>query len=137
MNDFPETTVLQQYRALEKELYSLIGPVKFSSEINLRLERMSQLLGLLDNPHYKFRSIHVGGTSGKGSTSTMIATILQEAGFYVGLHTSPNLQVLNERHMLNGRPAATSRLAKLYAEMKPAIEEVGRTSPFGLSLIHI
>ena len=131
MNDFPETTVLQQYRALEKELYSLIGPVKFSSEINLRLERMSQLLGLLDNPHYKFRSIHVGGTSGKGSTSTMIATILQEAGFYVGLHTSPNLQVLNERHMLNGRPAATSRLAKLYAEMKPAIEEVGRTSPFG------
>ncbi len=122
---------LKQYQALEKELLSLIGPVKFSSEINLRLERMSQLLGLLDNPHYKFRSIHVGGTSGKGSTSTMIATILQEAGFYVGLHTSPNLQIYNERHMLNGRPAATSKLAKIYAKMKPAIDEVRDTSPFG------
>lgn len=124
-------TALEQYKALEKELLSLIGPVKFSSEINLRLERMSQLLGLLDNPHYKFRSIHVGGTSGKGSTCTMIATILQEAGFYVGLHTSPNLQIFNERHMLNGRPASTSKLAKLYAKMKPAIDEVRNSSPFG------
>ncbi len=125
------TSALEQYHALEKELLSLIGPVKFSSEINLRLERMSQLLGLLDNPHYKFRSIHVGGTSGKGSTSTMIATILQEAGYYVGLHTSPNLQIYNERHMLNGRPAATSKLAQIYAKIKPAVDEVRDTSPFG------
>ncbi|MEM8860649.1 MAG: Mur ligase family protein [Chloroflexota bacterium] len=124
-------SIMETYRKLEKELYALIGPVKFSSEINLRLERMSHLLGLLDNPHYKFRSIHVGGTSGKGSTSTMIATILQEAGYYVGLHTSPNLQILNERHMLNGRPATTTKLLDLYQQMKPAIEEVGRTSPFG------
>ena len=124
-------SIMESYRALEKELYALIGPVKFSSEINLRLERMSQLLGLLDNPHYKFRSIHVGGTSGKGSTSTMIATILQEAGYYVGLHTSPNLQILNERHMLNGRPAPTTRLLDLYQQMKPAIEEVRRISKFG------
>ena len=124
-------TILEQYKALEAELLSLIGPVKFSSQINLRLERMSHLLGLLDNPHYKFRSIHVGGTSGKGSTSTMIATILQEAGYYVGLHTSPNLQIYNERHMLNGRPAATSKLAVLYTKMKPAIDEVRESSPFG------
>lgn len=124
-------SVLEQYRWLENELLSLIGPVKFSSEINLRLERMSHLLGLLDNPHYKFRTIHVGGTSGKGSTSTMIATILQEAGFHVGLHTSPNLQVFNERHMLNGRPAATSKLVELYKQIKPAIEEVGQSSRYG------
>ncbi|MFK7800872.1 MAG: folylpolyglutamate synthase/dihydrofolate synthase family protein [Anaerolineae bacterium] len=124
-------SVLEQYRWLENELRALIGPVKFSSEINLRLERMSHLLGLLDNPHYKFRSIHVGGTSGKGSTSMMIASILQEAGFYVGLHTSPNLQVFNERHMLNGRPAATSKLVELYKQIKPAIEEVSQTSKYG------
>ncbi|MEM9774419.1 MAG: Mur ligase family protein [Chloroflexota bacterium] len=124
-------SIMETYRTLESELYALIGPVKFSSEINLRLERMSHLLGLLDNPHYKFRSIHVGGTSGKGSTSTMIATILQEAGYYVGLHTSPNLQILNERHMLNGRPASTTKLLDLYQQMKPAIEEVGQTSKFG------
>lgn len=124
-------SIMETYRTLESELYALIGPVKFSSEINLRLERMSQLLGLLDNPHYKFRSIHVGGTSGKGSTSTMIASILQEAGYYVGLHTSPNLQILNERHMLNGRPVATTKLLALYQQMKPAIEEVRQTSKFG------
>lgn len=125
-------SVLEKYRWLEKELHALIGKVKFSSEINLRLERMSHLLGLLDNPHYKFRSIHVGGTSGKGSTSAMIASILQEAGFYVGLHTSPHLQIFNERHMLNGRTASTSELVNLFKQIKPAIEEVGRTSKFGL-----
>ena len=124
-------SALEKYRWLEDELLSLIGPVKFSSEINLRLERMSHLLGLLDNPHYKFRSIHVGGTSGKGSTSTMIASILREAGFYVGLHTSPHLQIYNERHMLNGRPAPTSKLIELYKQMKPAINEVRQSSKFG------
>jgi folylpolyglutamate synthase/dihydropteroate synthase len=59
-------SVLEKYRWLEKELHALIGKVKFSSEINLRLERMSHLLGLLDNPHYKFRSIHVGVPLGRG-----------------------------------------------------------------------
>jgi len=124
-------SVLEKYRWLSDELHALIGPVKFSSEINLRLERMNHLLGLLDNPHYKFRSIHVGGTSGKGSTSTMIATILQEAGFSVGLHTSPNLQIFNERHILNGRPASTTKLIELYKQIKPAIDEVRHVSQYG------
>ncbi|MEM7799541.1 MAG: Mur ligase family protein, partial [Chloroflexota bacterium] len=125
------TNPLEQYQWLENRLHSLIGPVKFSSEINLRLERMTHLLSLIDNPHHAFRGIHVGGTSGKGSTSTMIATILEEAGYTVGLHTSPHLQILNERHRVNGKLVPTSLLCEAYAEMLPAVEEVKASSKFG------
>lgn len=121
----------QQYLWLEDELTSLIGPVRFSAEINLRLERISHLLGLLGDPHQRFRSVHVGGTSGKGSTATMIAAMLTAGGHRVGLHTSPHLQVLNERHQINGRMIATTQLVALWQTMKPAIAEMRRTFEFG------
>jgi len=57
---------------------------------------------VLKNPHQKFKSIHVGGTNGKGSTSHMIASILQEAGLKVGLYTSPHLKNYTERIRING-----------------------------------
>ncbi|NNC70698.1 MAG: bifunctional folylpolyglutamate synthase/dihydrofolate synthase [Flavobacteriaceae bacterium] len=56
----------------------------------------------LQNPHKKFKSIHVAGTNGKGSTSHMIASILQEAGYKVGLYTSPHLKDFRERIKING-----------------------------------
>ena len=56
----------------------------------------------LDFPEKKFKSIHVGGTNGKGSTSHMIASILQEAGYKVGLYTSPHLKSFTERIRVNG-----------------------------------
>ena len=51
----------------------------------------------LHNPEAKFKSIHVAGTNGKGSTSSMIASILQEAGYKVGLYTSPHLKDFREQ----------------------------------------
>lgn len=123
--------ILAQYRWLEDELAELIGKFKFSAEINLRLERMTQLLELLNNPHLNFRTVHVGGTSGKGSTSTMVAQMLTAAGYKVGLHTSPHLQVINERHQINGRLVPTTQLVKYWLEIKPAVEKVRQTSPFG------
>jgi len=51
----------------------------------------------LKNPHQKFKSIHVAGTNGKGSTSHMLASVLQEAGYKVGLYTSPHLRDFRER----------------------------------------
>ena len=57
----------------------------------------------LDYPERKFKSIHVGGTNGKGSTSHMIASILQEAGYKVGLYTSPHLKNFTERIRINGK----------------------------------
>lgn len=56
----------------------------------------------LGNPHHKFKSIHVAGTNGKGSTSHMLASILQEAGYKVGLYTSPHLKDFRERIKING-----------------------------------
>ncbi|GAI87990.1 unnamed protein product, partial [marine sediment metagenome] len=54
------------------------------------------------NPHKQFRSIHVAGTNGKGSVSHILASILQEAGFKVGLYTSPHLKDFRERIKING-----------------------------------
>ncbi len=56
----------------------------------------------LDNPEHKFKSIHVAGTNGKGSTSHMLASVLQEAGYNVGLYTSPHLKDFRERIKING-----------------------------------
>lgn len=122
---------LEQYKQLESSLSALIGPVKFSAEINLKLERIALLLELLGNPHTQFPTIHIGGTSGKGSTATMTAAILQSVGLKTGLHTSPHLQLLNERHQINGKIAPTSALLTLFAEMEPLFDEVDRRLPFG------
>ena len=56
-----------------------------------------------NNPHLQFKSIHVAGTNGKGSTSHIIASILQEAGYTVGLYTSPHLKDFRERIKVNGK----------------------------------
>ena len=63
----------------------------------LNLARMEYLTGLFDNPHKKFRSIHIAGTKGKGSTAAMLASILKEAGLKTGLYTSPHLISPRER----------------------------------------
>ena len=60
----------------------------------------------LGNPHKKFRTIHIAGTNGKGSTSHTLAAILQESGYKVGLYTSPHLIDFRERMRVNGNPAS-------------------------------
>jgi dihydrofolate synthase/folylpolyglutamate synthase len=122
---------LAQYRALEARLASLIPPVRFSAAVNLKLERITRLLALLGDPHTAYPTIHVGGTSGKGSTATMTAAILTAAGYRTGLHTSPHLQLLNERHQIDGQIAPTADLAALLDEMWPALEQVAQELPFG------
>ena len=124
---------IEQYDALEARIASLIPKFRFSRDVNLKLERITHLLNLLDNPQQQFRSIHVGGTSGKGSTATMIASMLKKAGYKTGLHTSPNLQILNERHQIDGRVAPTSELLAIMEEIWPVIQQVGDDLPqFGL-----
>lgn len=119
------------YARLEALLAELVPPHRFSAAINLKLERIARLLELLGNPHTAYPIVHIGGTSGKGSTATMTAAILTAAGYRTGLHTSPHLQILNERHQIDGLLAPTSELLPLLEEMWPAIEQVGRELPFG------
>ena len=67
------------------------------------LQRTELLVSHLKNPHQNFKSVHVGGTNGKGSTSHMIAAVLQKAGYKVGLYTSPHLKDYRERIKINGK----------------------------------
>ena len=127
MND---ARVLALYARLERDLAALIGPAHFSRDIGLKLERIAHLLALLNNPQDQFASIHVGGTSGKGSTAAMISAILTGAGLHTGLHLSPHLQILNERFQIDDRMAPTTLLARIWDEMKPAIDQVTKESPW-------
>ena len=107
--------------------------------INLRLERITTLLDQLGNPQQSFNSIHVAGTNGKGSTCAMIASILNAAGYRVGLYTSPHLFHYTERIKINGKEISRkefSRLIKLMQllaeklELKPTVFEVLTAAAF-------
>jgi dihydrofolate synthase / folylpolyglutamate synthase len=123
--------IIQQYRQLEQALAQLQLSARFDPGVNLRLERITHLLQVLGNPHHHFPAIHIGGTSGKGTTAAMAAAMLTAAGYRTGLYLSPALQILNECYQLNGRIVATSRLSALFAMLKPALDEVAATNPAG------
>lgn len=89
------------------------SPVEIRARAELRLARLRRFLDTLGNPQDTFPIVHVGGTSGKGSTSTAIAAILIAAGYRTGLHTSPYLQVASEKLQLDGRLIAPDAFAGL------------------------
>ncbi len=89
------------------------------------LERMAQLLAALGNPHRKFKSVHVGGTNGKGSTSALLASVLQRGGYRVGLYTSPHLIDFSERIRIGGVPISESQLVHLTQMLRGHIEALG------------
>ena len=66
-------------------------------------DNTNRLMMYLDNPHTKFRSVHIAGTNGKGSVSHLLASVLQSAGYKVGLYTSPHLVDFGERIKINGQ----------------------------------
>lgn len=76
----------------------------------------------LHHPETKFKSIHVAGTNGKGSTSSMIASILQEAGYKVGLYTSPHLKDFRERIRINGEMISEDFVVDFISENKSFFE---------------
>ncbi len=91
--------------------------------IKLGLEVMQKLMAVLDNPERAFKSIHIAGTNGKGSTAAFLASILQEAGYKTGLYTSPHLVRFNERIKINGRDISDAGLRRLIAIIRKAVEE--------------
>ncbi|HZT11355.1 MAG TPA: folylpolyglutamate synthase/dihydrofolate synthase family protein [Candidatus Baltobacteraceae bacterium] len=86
-----------------------------------RLDRMRAFLRELGDPQDAYPTVHVGGTSGKGSTSTMAASILTASGKKTGLHTKPHLRSMVERARIGGVAVSEERFAELLAEMMPAI----------------
>ncbi|MFH1276576.1 MAG: folylpolyglutamate synthase/dihydrofolate synthase family protein [Candidatus Woesearchaeota archaeon] len=90
--------------------------------IKLGLEETTKLLNLLENPQNKFKSIHIAGTNGKGSTSAFLASILQQAGYKVGLYTSPHLVKFNERIRINNQQISDRQLVQLTKQIKQITE---------------
>ncbi len=88
------------------------------------LSRTEELLRKLGNPEKDMNFIHVAGTNGKGSTCSMLASVLREAGYKVGLYTSPYIVRFNERMCINGDPISDSELAELVEIIKPIAESM-------------
>ena len=86
--------------------------------IKFGLENTNKLMALMDNPYLKFKSIHIAGTNGKGSVSAMLASVLQEAGYKVGLYTSPHLINFTERIRINGKEISEARVIEFTDEIR-------------------
>lgn len=106
----------------EEALSYLAGLTKFG--INLGLGRIQELLNRLGNPEKRLRVVHVGGTNGKGSTTVMTAEILREAGYRVGMFTSPHLHDYRERITINGQMIPKAKVAGLVDRLRPFLEEL-------------
>lgn len=98
-----------------------------------KLDRMNQLMDLLDAPQAKFPSVHVAGTKGKGSTASLIASTLQACGYKVGLYTSPHLEDFRERIIINGEMISEQEIIDLADQMRPLTEKVPETTTFELT----
>ena len=81
-------------------MYQRVG----TPAMRLGLDQMNRLSAALGNPHRSLKCIHIAGTNGKGSTAHMLASVLQTAGYTVGLYTSPHLKDFRERIKINGQP---------------------------------
>lgn len=95
----------------EKTLKYLFGLEKFGMVFGL--ENIRWLLNIIDNPHNFFKTVHIAGTNGKGSTATMLSHILKEGGFRVGKYTSPHLVSFTERITVNEEEITEKEVAEL------------------------
>jgi dihydrofolate synthase / folylpolyglutamate synthase len=126
------SSALEQYQHAERYVNSLImgppsppagtPPEEIRARAVARLERLRAFLAYLGNPQRTYRTIHIAGTSGKGSTSTFTASILIAAGFRTGTHVSPYLQVATEKLQIDGQIVSAARYAALVDAMRESIE---------------
>ncbi|WP_117883696.1 bifunctional folylpolyglutamate synthase/dihydrofolate synthase [Aureibaculum luteum] len=100
-------------------MYQRQGKIAFKKDLTNTLS----LTAHLGNPHQKFKSVHVAGTNGKGSTSHMIAAVLQEAGYKVGLYTSPHLKDFRERIKINGNCISEKEVVQFIKNNKTFLEQ--------------
>jgi dihydrofolate synthase/folylpolyglutamate synthase len=97
----------------------------------LFLKRFSYLINRLGNPQNDFKIVHVGGTSGKGSTATMMQCILTDAGLNVGLFTSPYASSPTEKFRVGDKLISAKEFADVVDELKPALDYCDQHSPYG------
>jgi dihydrofolate synthase / folylpolyglutamate synthase len=101
-------------------MFSRIGAAAYKKDLHNTIA----LCKALDNPQNKFKSIHIAGTNGKGSTSHMLAAILQQAGYKTALYTSPHLKDFKERIKINGEMISEDFVVKFVEDTKLLSEEI-------------
>ena len=101
-------------------MFTRVGASAFKKD----LDNTIALCENLGNPQYQFKSIHVGGTNGKGSTSHMLAAILQKAGYKTGLYTSPHLKDFRERIRINGQMVPEDFVVDFVTGQRTLIESI-------------
>ena len=101
-------------------MFQRVGAVAYKPDLSNTIA----LCKTLGNPEQKVRSVHIAGTNGKGSTSHMIAAILQSAGYKTGLYTSPHLKEFTERIRINGREVEEGYVVDFVNRVKPEIEKI-------------
>src|ERR1700739_4925151 len=99
-------------------MYQRIGAAAYKADLNNTLA----ICKLLGNPERKFKSVHVAGTNGKGSTSHMLAAVFQQAGYKTGLYTSPHLKDFRERIKINGEFISEDAIVEFVERTKPLTE---------------
>ena len=101
-------------------IYQRKGVVAYKKDIG----NITKICNQLNNPHNNFKSIHIAGTNGKGSTAHLISSILQEANYKVGLYTSPHLKDFRERIRINGIMISKENVVKFVSENKNHFEQI-------------
>lgn len=91
------------------------------------LEKLKQALHLMGDPQEKVPYVHIAGTNGKGSTASMLSSILNHAGLRCGLYTSPHLQRYNERFQIAGEPISDEQLIQSVQRVQQVCEQLGGT----------
>lgn len=131
MNYSEALAYIQSLSDIERSRDVTQAPPRFN------LERVHRLLALAGRPQDRFKSIHITGTKGKGSTAAMIDAVLRASGYSVGLFTSPHLHSFLERISVNGHPISESELAAIASELAPLVElgeqqhpDLGRLTTF-------
>lgn len=109
-----------QYMYERLPMFQRIGSVAYKAN----LDNTIVLCKLLKNPEKKFKSVHIAGTNGKGSTSHYLASILQSAGYKVGLYTSPHLKDFRERIRINGKKIPKKNVVEFVASYKNKFEKI-------------
>jgi len=119
--ELPVLTYEQALRTIfERTNYERKTDIPYPERV-WRLERVEELLEALGNPHRAFRSVHVAGTKGKGSTTAMIEAVLRQAGHRTGMFTSPHLHTFRERIRIGGELIPEGDLASLVERMAPIL----------------
>ena len=108
--------------------YERTDPVPYLSR-HFKLNRMRRLLERLGDPHLQVPAIHIAGSKGKGSTSCMVASILQSAGYRTGLYTSPHLNRIEERIAVDGQCCSAEDFIDLVNRLRPVIDELDQDLP--------